>query len=1030
MKRMPGDYWRVVPAGEVRASDVPATGRRYWRSLEEYSNTPQFREWAEREFPQLASELDDSYRAHGPSRRRFLQLMAASIALAGVGALTGCRRPEGQILTASSKRSENVPGLPLFYATTMVLAGAPIGLLAETHEGRPTKLEGNPLHPTSFGATSTFAQASVLDLYDPDRSRTTQRSGNPVDYRTTFLTELDKLAATLKDTGGRGLAILSEDFASPAVEMLRAHIERTFPGASWHVYEPSNPTNEPRPLLPFDNAQVILSLDCDFLGAEDQGVRFKKQFARSRQPDSGRPMSRLYVVEPGFSITGASADHRLRLPASQIADFAKRLLAALSTGGSDDPWMRELAADLGSQPGRSLVVAGVAHPELRDVVNAINSRLGNPAPRPAPRTPTKTLAELVQRFTESEVSTLLILGGNPAYTAPADYAFEKLIRQVQTSIRLGVYEDETSACCTWHVPMAHYLESWGDALAPDGTISAVQPMIEPLLGGVTAIELLARVSGFEQTSPYEIVRRSFREIAGADGFEENWRRFLHEGVWRAAVAARDAGVAPVRVHQSSPAPSASNLEVRFVPSDSVFDGRFANNGWMQECPDPMTKLVWDNAAILSPRTARELQLSTGDVIEIELDGRRVQAPVFTQPGHADYSITLPLGYGRTKTGAIGTGAGFNAYALRTSSRPWFAVGAKVTRTGKTYPLASTQDHHALDESMVAVKALKDRAIVREGTLERLRKEPDFAKHMGVHSPTTENIGVNPLDKYVADKSTHQWGMAIDLTSCVGCNGCVIACQSENNIPIVGKDEVIRGREMNWMRIDRYFSFSSPESDATAVVQPMMCQHCENAPCEPVCPVNATVHDHEGLNTMVYNRCIGTRYCANNCPYKVRRFNFFDYNKGTLRSNPAIFRDGDIEPRVTKGYSLPQLFQPKMEELPRMQKNPEVTVRMRGVMEKCTYCVQRIQHAHHEQTIKAGQNGKPGKIPDGTIQTACQQSCPTDAIVFGDLNDPDSRVSRLRANQRSYDVLESFNTRPRTSYLARIRNVNPRMPEIA
>ncbi|GMU24315.1 MAG: hypothetical protein AMXMBFR13_43890 [Phycisphaerae bacterium] len=1031
---------------------------RYWRSLEEYAatadatatvnaaTTPESYAWAQREFPWLAEELGRSDAA-GVSRRRLLQMMGATLAMAG---MAGCRREEYRILPYGSKPPEIVPGKALYYATTLVIAGRPIGVLAETHEGRPTKLEGNPKHPASGGALPAFAQAAILDLYDPDRSRFVVHEGRPARWEEDFLPAFDALAARLRESRGTGLAILSEADASPAMRLLREHAAKTLPEASFHTYEPldgSWPDSSGMASASYDlsAADVILSLDCDLLGLEDDGVRHQRAFSAGRNvAKPGDRMNRLYVVEPHWTVTGIAADHRLRLPASGIAALAAALAAELRGGSPPSPrhdgdlpdaWIKAVAEDLKAHRGRCLVVAGRRQPPVvQAMARRLNRELGNVGHTvryARADASTGTLAELAERMRDGTVSTLLILGGNPVYDAPADLAFAALLKQVAVSIHLSFYHNETSAACRWHVPAAHDLERWGDALYGH-TLSPIQPMIDPLFGGKTALELIARLSGFHTRDPYEITRDSFRnlthqgQIPGGDArFEARWREYLHTGVARLSPAAESAASEDIEPPQAL-APAAENspvnadrLEICFAASPSVYDGRFANNGWLQECPDPITKLTWDNAAILSPATADHLAVKTGDVVAITLNERRIEIPVLIMPGSADFSIQLPLGYGRTRAGALGVYAGVDVYPLRTSIAPWFVSGASVTRTGRQHALATTQDHWSIATHEVVDDVLKDRAIVREASREHFEHHPDFAQHMGVHMPHQENIHTAP-----PFTGEHQWGMVIDLNKCIGCNACAVACQAENNIPIVGKDEVIRGREMNWMRVDRYFRGDDPSGDVDVSVQPMLCQHCENAPCEPVCPVNATVHDSDGLNVMVYNRCIGTRYCANNCPYKVRRFNFYDYNKATLRTGEAGF-DGDPTPNPSKGLSLPQFAQPPMEELQKMQKNPDVTVRMRGVMEKCTFCVQRIQRSKIDMKVQAGQT-RADKVPDGQLRTACQQACPSEAIVFGDLADPDSRVSRWRAQPRHYAVLEHLNVRPRTTYLARLRNVNPRL----
>jgi MoCo/4Fe-4S cofactor protein with predicted Tat translocation signal len=1028
---------------EHSALAPPAAGPVYWRSLEDYADTPEFRAWVESEFPQMVAELDAPENG-GINRRRFLQLMGASMALAGLVAMPGCRQPEYKIRAYNVRPEEVIPGKPLFYATTMVLAGEPLGLLLETHEGRPTKIEGNPSHPSSLGATDAFAQASVLDLYDPERSRAIVHGGRGV-RREQLLGALDELREQLGQNGGQGLAVLSEEYASPAMDLLVEHMRQTMPQAQYHVYEPSK--LQPMPyeaVYDLERAEVILSLDSDFLGLEDRGIRHKRAFAEGRRLTAAQDsMNRLYVVEPHFTVTGSSADHRLRLAASGVREYAQRLGRALGVQGGmegqagyDERWIMEVAEDLRAHAGRCVVIAGRRQPPAVHAMAAqMNQALGNVGQTvqyvQSPQGPGApgVIQELAERIAAGEVAALVILGGNPAYDAPVELGMRELIEQVPVSVRLGPNADETSAVCTWHVPAAHYLESWGIARGHDGTLSPIQPMIEPLYGGMTPLELLARVTGFQTSEPYEIARLAFAQVVGEEGLEEAWQRFLHEGVWRNGAGLEAASEGELNDWIANPGQDQmieQGLEICFVIDNSVFDGRFANNGWLQELPDPMTKLTWDNAATLSPRTARELGIAVnGDVLRITLNGRSIEIPAFIMPGHADQSITLPLGYGRTVSGIIGRSVGANTYLLRTSEHPWFATGARVERTGGRVRLASTQEHWTIARHHLHDSAYETRGIVREASLETFRRDPHFVAHMGPHSPPLEDIYTNPLERFKQDPSIHQWGMTIDMTACIGCNACVMACQSENNVPIVGRNEVLKGREMHWLRLDRYFGGPDPEGDVIVSTQPMLCQHCDSAPCEPVCPVNAAVQSPEGLNEQVYNRCVGTRYCANNCPWKVRRFNYFDYSKGTLREseNPHA---GEPSTNPFEGYSRPQWSQPAMQETLMMQKNPDVTVRMRGVMEKCTFCVQRLQEAKIAQKVAAGQE-MPEKLPDGTVVTACQQSCPTQAIAFGDISDSTSHVRRMSELPHSYWTLEHLNTRPRVWYLGRVRNLNPAMP---
>ncbi len=934
------------------------------------------------EFPEGASVLDD------PSRRTLLKLMGASLGLAG---LTACSRPVENILPAAKGVEDQIPGNPLFYATAMSLGGVATGLLVEAHDGRPTKVEGNPDHPFSRGAASAFHQASILGLYDPDRSREVVHDGQPSTW--------DEFAGFAKEAfsraAGERVRFLSQTVNSPSLEAVRTHALSRFPQAKWIEYEPISEDQVlagaelafgrfVRPLYHLDKADVILSLDSDFLALDSPTVAYTRDFSARRHVASEKDtMNRLYVVESQFSVTGAMADHRLRLRAGEIEEFAADLARALGVlpAGlnvlNNDPrrkWLAALARDLKKNAGRSLVLAG---PRQTAAVHAaahwINHALGNLGKtvtyietQRRPQLP--ALKELAADIAAGHVETLVILGGNPAYDAPADLEFTAAIKKVPTTIHLGLERNETGVLAQWHLPEAHYLESWGDARASDGTASIQQPLIQPLYGGRTAAELLALLSGYKDQRAYDIVRN----CAARD--EKSWRKALHDGLFPGTASANvepapDSKRIAVALSASRPA---AGIEVNFYPSASTWDGRFANNGWLQEAPDPMTKLTWDNAALLSPATARQLGVANGDVIAIAAAGREMEMPVWIQPGHADQSISLALGYGRTACGHVGHGAGHDTYPLRTSTAFHTISAATVTKTGRTYKLATTQEHHSME----------GRPLVREAPLDDYRKQPAFAKK------PDEKVDLFQLFPRFAYDQGNQWGMAIDLNSCIGCNACVLACQAENNIPIVGKDQVMRGREMHWIRLDRYYG--GPEEDPQAVTQPVACQQCENAPCESVCPVAATNHSPEGLNDMAYNRCVGTRYCANNCPYKVRRFNFLDYHNG-------------------------------VQEVEKMAFNPDVTVRMRGVMEKCTYCVQRIQ----EKKIQAKAEGRRA-LRDGEILTACQQTCPANAIVFGNINDPSSRVSQLKKQNRDYTILTELNTRPRTSYLAKLRNLNPEL----
>jgi MoCo/4Fe-4S cofactor protein with predicted Tat translocation signal len=1058
----------------------PETGRQYWRSLDQLAEKPEFRQWLEREFPAGASEFSDPL-----TRRHFVKIMSASFMLAGLGlASTGCRRPVEKLEPFGKQPQDYVYGVPQFFATAMPTRGGAIPLLAKSYEGRPIKVEGNILHPDSNGGTDRWAQASILNLYDPDRAKNFFKgfkTGNVVtaDEAISFLNDLSKKAAAKQ---GQGLAFLIERNTSPSRLRLQKQISQKLSKAKWFVHEAIDTDVHRRaasavfgasvkPYYKYDAAKVIVSLDCDFIGAEEDAHRNIRGFADGRRIEKpSDTMNRLYVVEALMTLTGMNADHRLRVPANAVAQIAGALAAAVNGSGGavvagvDPKWISECAKDLAANRGQSLVVAGINQPlAVHQLAHSINAALGNVG---------KTLVlhevadlkegNLSDLTASQEIETLVILGSNPEYSRFADVNFGKSKSGITTIVRLGYYEDETFAISDWHLPMAHYLESWGDALTSDGTLVPVQPLIQPLFGGLTEIEVLARIAGEEKTSPYDIVRETFADISGSKD-ETAWRKFLYNGFLEnsaaKAVNARASGAAPSSAAKAA-ALSKENLEVVFYRDYKVDDGRYSNNGWMQELPDPVTKLVWDNTVLMSRKTARDLGVRNSDVVEVKLGGRSVRGPVWIQPGMADYVLGLALGYGREWNGRIGYKVGFNAYALRTAENPGFATGATISKTGDTYPLSTTQNHWSME----------GRPIIREANLSDYQEHPEFIANMNEEPPPggAKPMYPNPFDSNnLTGKPAghHQWGMSIDLTACVGCSTCVVACQSENNIPIVGKDLVGRGREMHWLRIDRYYTgeakkhkwdglsrdnetfkpddeqqFQEWIDDAQVITQPMLCQHCESAPCENVCPVNATVHDQEGLNLMVYNRCVGTRYCSNNCPYKVRRFNFLDFNKRSLKElkgpyYPPFFAKGAFAKFVRNPQDpTAGMRQDDEWDLIEMIKNPDVTVRMRGVMEKCTFCVQRIQQAEIAQKVKARDTGDV-LVPDGAeskeptaLKTACQQACPAGAIVFGNIADPNSKVSKLKAQQRNYSVLDFLLTKPRTTYLARLRNPNPQMPD--
>jgi MoCo/4Fe-4S cofactor protein with predicted Tat translocation signal len=977
--------------------------RRYWKSLDELAESPAFLELVHREFPEQAAQFEDP-----EGRREFLKVMGASLALAGLTACT--RQPEERILPYVKQPEDVLPGRPLLFATAVTVGGYAQGVLVESHEGRPTKIEGNPDHPQSLGATDVFGQAHILDLYDPDRAQTLKFQGE-VRAWSSFQEELKDALDKPKAVKGVGFRILSGLVTSPTLAAQLESLLADYPAAKWIQYEPAGRDNvragaelafgqAVEPQYRFDKADVILSLDADFVGTSPTRLRLIREFAARRKASSS--MNRLYVVEASVSATGAIADHRLPLKAADVEGVARAVAKGLGVAvegaaSSHAEFVKTLTDDLRRHGGASVVIAGDAQPPaVHALAHAMNQTLGNvgktvvytaPA-EPRSQDQLAALEKLVTEMEKGRVDLLLVLGGNPVYDAPADLGLaadmeKNPLGKVALRVRLGLYEDETSERCHWQVPDTHALESWSDARAADGTVTILQPLIAPLYDGKSVHELIAACAGRPDRKGYEILRDHWKDKLPAGDPELAWKRMLHDGVVPGTAAPeKSVTVAAGEWLKASPPPAPEGLEIVFRPDSTVYDGRFANNGWLQELPKVLTKLTWENAALLSPKTAAKLgvrpseQTPTGsvtDVVRLSYGGRSLDAAAWIVPGHADDSVTLHLGYGRTRAGRVGSGIGANAYLLRTSAALWHDGGLEVKPTGEKTSLACTQDHWSME----------GRDIVRAATAAEYEKNPAVfsgAEHEALPS-------LYPPHKYEG----HAWGMAIDLASCVACNACVVACQAENNIPVVGKDQVTRGRAMHWIRVDRYYEGDPQRSETIETHhQPLTCMHCENAPCEVVCPVAATVHSDEGLNDMVYNRCVGTRYCSNNCPYKVRRFNFFLYQDWTT-------------------------------ETFKMMRNPDVTVRSRGVMEKCTYCVQRINRAR----IDARNESRP--IKDGEIKTACQQVCPAEAIVFGDINDPQSVVSKWKADGRNYALLTDLNTKPRTSYLADLKNPNPETP---
>jgi molybdopterin-containing oxidoreductase family iron-sulfur binding subunit len=992
---------------EVRDRLRDRRGPAFWRGLEELAGTPEFEELLANEFPAQASVWPE-----GVSRRNFLSLMGASLAFGGLTACT--RQPLERIVPYVEQPESIVPGKPLRFATSMTLGGYATGLLAESHMGRPTKVEGNPEHPSSLGATDLFAQASVLAMYDPDRSQTVTHLGR-ISTWPAFLADNRKALSALEALGGARIRVLTGTVTSPSLAAAIGRMLERYPLARWHQHEPAGrheaaagaaaAFGEPIEChYDLSRAEVVLALDSDFLTSGPGSLRYARDFATRRRVRAGSSsMSRLYAAETTPTATGTMADHRLPLAATELEQVTLALAAELGVAGiaasaalndRQTAWVTTVADDLRHHPGTGLVAAGDCAPAaLHTIAHAINHHLQNAGATVVYTDPVAadggerggSFAELVEAMAAGEVDVLISLGANPVYDAPADANIMAALYKVGRRIHLGPYVDETAEFSQWHVPEAHYLESWGDARAYDGTITLQQPLIEPLYGGKSALELVCALIDEEERSGLDVMRDEWTARAPeGEAFDSFWRRSLHDGfLTGSALATRqpqiDAGAV---ADAAATLGTGGGLELLLRPDPTIWDGRFANNGWLQECPKPLTKLTWENAALISPALAQQQGLATGDVVELSAGGRSLEAPVWVLPGQPDGSVTLHLGYGRATAGRVGSGLGANANLLRPATA-WRVDGLTLRPTGAHQALASTQLHHNVVPGNPEGVEAEKRHLVRVATLDEFKHQPDFAHHVA-HGPDPD-LSIYPGHEYPG----YAWGMTVDLGACTGCNACVVACVAENNIPVVGKEQVAAGREMHWIRIDRYYH--GDLDDPTVHHQPVMCMHCEQAPCEVVCPVGATVHSDEGLNDMVYNRCVGTRYCSNNCPYKVRRFNFLRYS--------------DTETPVLK-----------------LLRNPDVTVRTRGVMEKCTYCVQRINEAR----TTAGTEGR--KIHDGEIQTACQQVCPTQAIAFGDVNDADSEVARLKAQPTNYAILDELGTRPRTSYLAKVTNPNPGLGE--
>jgi molybdopterin-containing oxidoreductase family iron-sulfur binding subunit len=982
---------------------APEQGSRFWRSFEELSGSGEFQSLLEREFPSQLAVWDDPV-----GRRNFLRLMAASFGLAGA---VGCARPPVETIVPYVKQPELiVQGEPLYFASAAPRSGYGLGVLVESHMGRPTKIEGNPHHPASLGSTDPFTQAAVLGLYDPDRSQTVMRRG-VIDTWDHFLTSLKETMSGLRARRGAGLRILTETITSPTLLGQVNRLLDVLPDARWYAYQPAGLDNvrlgarqafsrSLEPIYRFDQADVVLALDCDFLLTLPGSVRYARDFTDRRRVREKPEMNRLYVAECTATITGAIADHRLPLATSALRRAALAIARRLgvrvpdaSEEALDERWLSAVVSDLESHRGSSLVIAGEGlPPEMHALVAAMNDRLQNHGStiqwiEPVDGTAGEqvgTLAELVDELNGGAVELLVMLGGNPVYNAPGELKFADALAKARQRVHLSDYYDETSFLCEWHIPAAHWLESWGDIRAFDGTATIQQPLIAPLYGGKTTHEVVAAITGQSDRSAYQLVQAQWQREFG-DDFGSQWRHAVHNGVVPETRAATvDVELADLDFSSLvASAASEGTLEIEIRPDPTVWDGSLANNGWLQELPKPLSKITWDNVAYLSAATAERLGVRSEDVLTITVGNRAIQAPAWILPGQPHDCISLTLGYGRERAGRVGNRIGYNAYALLDRNGA-LQTSAQIAKAGRTHGLAVTQNHHSMD----------GRDIVRVTTLDRLtsgQSETAADKHEVEQLPSL-------YPDYDYGESPNAWGMVIDQTACIGCNACVVACQAENNSPVVGKEQVRVGREMQWLRIDRYYhSAEGDEHDLLAATvnpetyfQPMACVHCEKAPCEVVCPVEATLHDSEGTNNMVYNRCVGTRYCSNNCPYKVRRFNYLQY---TDQETPVL----------------------------KLLRNPDVTVRSRGVMEKCTYCIQRISAGR----ITSKKEGRA--IADGEVVTACQQVCPTRAIVFGNLNDRKAEVRQLKSSPLNYGVLADLNTQPRTTYLARVVNPHDDLP---
>src|SRR5271165_2267139 len=1008
-KESPNKSEAVCP-GKLELAEVKEklarakSGPQYWRSLEELAQTDGFYEMLHREFPRQASVWPEA-----ASRRDFLKLMSASMALAGLSACV--KQPLEPIVPYVRQPDEIILGKPLFFASAMPFGAYATPVLVESHEGRPTKIEGNPEHPAGLGGSDVFAQASILDMYDPDRSQIITYRGQMSTW-SEFTAALKGPLNSQKAVQGSGLRILSRPVSSPTMASLMDAVQAAYPESKWVKYEPVNRDNaragsqlafgefvETRYNL--EKADLILSLDGDFLSSGFPGfLYYARTFAARRNPDLKEKMSRFYSVESTPTNTGGKADHRLPVRASEVAQVASAIAARLGVGSGatakpeHQKFVTALVKDLQAHKGAAVVIPGDNQPPaVHALAHAMNAALGavgntviyTDTVEVKPQIQTDALKELFGDMNAGKVDLLVILGSNPVYDAPADFEFAKAMDKVPLRVQYGLYHDETYDHVHWHINGTHYLEEWGDGRALDGTVTITQPLVAPLYNAKSPYEFIFSMVGSSEMAGYDIVRKYWQgQMKGGD-FDAAWRKAVHDGfVANTALPARN--VSAKNSSTLSPTTGdkggAPDMEVMFRRDPLIYDGSRANNAWLQETPKPLINICWDNAVLISPTTAKKRGLVTGDVVEIDINGRKVKGPIWPQPAHPNDSITVFLGYGRTRGGRVADGVGFDAYQIRTSDALWVA-GARIAKVGSGYGLAHPQGFQYIDYSDLpkGTEPLKNRHIIRKATLEDFIKNPNFAHE------EEESVPPEMTLYYPYQYTELKWGMTIDMNSCIGCKTCIVACQAENNIPVVGKEQTMRGRQMQWLRVDVYYEGGT--ENPGVYYQPVPCQQCENAPCEVVCPVGATVHSTEGLNDMVYNRCVGTRYCSNNCPYKVRRCNFL------------LWQD----------WTTPQY---------KMMRNPEVSIRSRGVMEKCTYCIQRI--AHGRMTAEKENRS----VRDGEVITACQQACPAGAIVFGNLNDKESRVSKIKAQQRNYSLLEDLNTRPRTTYMAVVRNPNPEL----